>query len=155
MSNNLKVGNMVNVFDGSWTYAISDEGLVEQFGIDLKKHQHKVIAVNQELPTDNKGFQGINLNNTIIKNEDTGEIVFIHSDYLNKVKKYKKVYTMIDPVKMMTELIAHGCSVDDKGRWTAGDYICFEPSFWQYCGEELKYHHHWHSWMYKVEQKEV
>ena len=157
MKNDLKVGDVVDVFDGSRSYGIGDDGLVETFGINLKYHKHKVLAVNQVLPTDNKGFQDIAYNNTIIKNKDTGEIVFIHSDYIKNIKIKIKVYTMISPTEMMQELIKHGCVVNAEGVWLSAlmPSINFRPDWWKYCGTEIDNPFNWHSWMYNVEEKEV
>ena len=88
--NNMKVGDFVNVIDGSYTLKIANGKMAHSSGNELiADGTHVIVAINRDLPADNScyetGFGEKQYNDTIISNINTGAVVFIKMACLKKI----------------------------------------------------------------------
>ena len=73
----MKTGDIINIFDGSWSLLYENGKLRTTYGVELgKKNPYEVIAVDCKLPTDNGMFKDVNPNSMIVRNIQEGFIVF-------------------------------------------------------------------------------
>jgi hypothetical protein len=93
-SSHFNVGDLVNVHDGSWSL-INRHGCWDHaFGIELKKLSLSVYAVNQKLPSTEKG----EVNDTILQDTVTGDLVYIQERFLSlkeSVNSLKSAHSVI------------------------------------------------------------
>lgn len=90
---NIKIGNIVEIKDGSWAFGVSIKGeKVCSSGIGLTNRQFKVTYLSQNnydlIPAklDNYFDIKIKYNNVILQDVENGDIIFTDSDYLKVIK---------------------------------------------------------------------
>ena len=78
---NYKKGDLVRVFDGSWTLAIENSAFRHAYGVELTGRDFEVLNTDLKLPSTDDG----QFNTMIIKAKDNGQIVYIQDRMVKPV----------------------------------------------------------------------
>jgi hypothetical protein len=116
-----KTGDIVAVCDGSYSL-ISRHGKMERsFGSDLGRMNLAVVSTNQLLPANDENYKLFErdkkFNDIILKDVDTGDIVYIQERFLNlvksaEVKEDKPVFEVGEWVRVREDLVEDKCNKD-------------------------------------------
>lgn len=88
----MEIGSRVKVFDGSWSLIVDNNNKYKHgYGIYLNKKEFKVLGIGLKLPSTDEGIY----NDTIIKDINSDEIVFIQERFLKEIPKPKEIYVNI------------------------------------------------------------
>lgn len=79
----MKTGDIVTVFDGSYSYAYRNGKLDHSSGVELGNGSFEIIATKCDLPADNSFPASKERNNTVIRRLDDNLLVFIQERFLH------------------------------------------------------------------------
>jgi hypothetical protein len=75
------------IFDGSWSYKVNENGLEHEYGIAMKNRKYIIIAEDCVLPAYVYPFSpDCQVNNCIVKDMESGDIIFTQKRFLREVK---------------------------------------------------------------------
>lgn len=88
----MKIGSKVKVIDGSWSLRLDNKKFERSYGIQLAGREFEVLHTDMKLPSTDDGT----FNNTIIKDVNNNEIVFIQERFLREMPKSQPIIVNIE-----------------------------------------------------------
>lgn len=89
----MEIGSRVKVIDGSWSLKLDNKEFKHAWGIDLANREFEVLNINMKLPSYNyeEKFKEDIFNDTVIKDINNNEIVFIQERLLREIQKPREI----------------------------------------------------------------
>jgi hypothetical protein len=78
----VKVGDRVKVYDGSYSLGVTSKLVKHQSGLYLQQMPLEVLAIDVQVPSTPQSKRD---NDTILRNLDTGEIIFIRASLMDVI----------------------------------------------------------------------